>query len=47
MSIYYIWGQNLKLTMEYSMTKFDKEGIASGVRSEDFNTFITQLQVIF
>jgi len=44
---YYIWGQNLKLTMEYSMTKFDKEGIASGVRSEDFNTFITQLQVIF
>ena len=40
---YYIWGQNLKLTMEYGMTMFDKEDATS----KDFNTFITQLQVIF
>lgn len=38
---YYIWGQNLKLTMEYSKTKYDKES------AEDFSNFITQLQVIF
>lgn len=49
---YYIWGQNLKLTMEYGMTMFDKKGTYSGsqgtnLRTKDFNTFITQLQVIF
>lgn len=49
---YYIWGQNLKVTMEYGMTMFDKKGTYSGpdgtnVRTKDFNTFITQLQVIF
>lgn len=44
---YYIWGQNLKVTMEYSMTKFDKQATVNGVRSKDFNTFVTQLQVIF
>lgn len=38
---YYIWGQNLKLTMEYSKTRYDKES------AEDFSNFITQLQVIF
>jgi hypothetical protein len=44
---YYIWGQNLKLTAELSKTDFDKEGTASGVKSEDFTTFITQLQLLF
>ncbi|MDY0300107.1 MAG: selenite/tellurite reduction operon porin ExtI [Trichlorobacter sp.] len=50
---YYIWGQNLKLTMEYGMTRFDTKGThtnLAGDKSENtknFNTFITQLQVIF
>ncbi len=49
---YYIWGQNLKVTMEYGMTMFDKKGTYSGqqgtnLRTKDFNTFVTQLQVIF
>ncbi|ANA41163.1 MULTISPECIES: selenite/tellurite reduction operon porin ExtI [Geobacter] len=44
---YYIWGQNLKLTAEVSKTDFDKEGTFSGVKSEDFTTFITQLQLLF
>lgn len=44
---YYIWGQNLKVTAEYGMTSFDKEGTVSGVKTKDFNTFITQLQLIF
>lgn len=53
---YYIWGQNLKVTMEYNMTKFDKKGTVSNPRTgntqdtittKDFNTFVTQLQVIF
>jgi hypothetical protein len=38
---YYIWGQNLKLTAEFSKTNFDKGS------EEDFTNFITQLQVIF
>jgi hypothetical protein len=44
---YYIWGQNLKVSMEYSMTKFNKEDTVGGVRTKDFNTFVTALQVIF
>jgi len=49
---YYIRGQNLKLTAEFSHTDFEKEGVASGLQgaslqSKDFNTFITQLQVVF
>lgn len=50
---YYIWGQNLKVTMEYGMTMFDKKGVYSDIkglnptRTKDFNTFVTQLQVIF
>lgn len=49
---YYLRGQNLKLTAEFSHTDFDKEGTVSGIqganlRSEDINTFITQLQLIF
>jgi hypothetical protein len=49
---YYIRGQNLKLTGEFSHTDFDKEGTVTGLqganlRSKDFNTFIAQLQLIF
>lgn len=40
---YYLRGQNLKLTVEYDQTDFDKEG----PNCEDFNTIIAQLQVIF
>lgn len=44
---YYIWGQNLKLTMEYNRTNFDKSMSRTGTRNKDFSTFVTQLQVIF
>ncbi|BDV44359.1 outer membrane channel protein [Geotalea uraniireducens] len=49
---YYLRGQNLKLTFEFSHTNFDQEGVYSGIeganlQSKDFNTFITQLQLIF
>ncbi|MBE0604278.1 MAG: porin, partial [Deltaproteobacteria bacterium] len=40
---YYIRGQNLKVTAEYSRTDFDKED----ANSRNFNTFVTQLQLIF
>ncbi len=40
---YYIWGQKLKVTAEYSRTDFDKEN----ANSKDFSTFVTQLQLIF
>ncbi len=40
---YYLRGQNLKLTMEFSQVDYDKE-IGS---VEDFKTFTTQLQVVF
>lgn len=38
---YYVWGQSLKLSAEFSHTKFDKGSI------KDFNTFVTQLQLVF
>lgn len=44
---YYFRGQNLKLTAEVAHTDFGAEGTVGGVRSEDFTTFITQLQLIF
>lgn len=49
---YYIWGQNLKLTAELSHTDFDDEGVVSGpqgtnLKSEDFTSFVTQLQLLF
>ncbi|MHC1698770.1 MAG: selenite/tellurite reduction operon porin ExtI [Geobacteraceae bacterium] len=44
---YYFRGQNLKLTFEASHTSFDKEGTVNGVRSKDFTSFVTQLQLIF
>jgi hypothetical protein len=44
---YYIDKQNLKLTLEFSHTDFDTEGTFGGITSRDFNTFVTQLQLIF
>jgi len=44
---YYFRGQNLKLTAELSRTDFGTEGTIGGERSEDFTTFVTQLQLIF
>lgn len=38
---YYVWGQNLKISAEYSHTAFDKQ------EERDFNSFVTQLQFIF
>lgn len=38
---YYVWGQSLKVSAEFSHTKFDKGSI------KDFNTFLTQLQIVF
>lgn len=38
---YYVWGQSLKLSAEFSHTKFDKAS------HKDFNTFVTQLQLVF
>jgi hypothetical protein len=44
---YYFRGQDLKLTLEYSVTDFDQEGIFAGETSEDFNTLAAQVQVMF
>ncbi len=44
---YYIWGQDLKLTVEYSATKFDKEATVGGVVTKDLNTFLAQVQLVF
>ena len=49
---YYVWGQNLKLTVEWSKTDFDQEGAFTSVQgtsraSRDFNTFVAQMQFIF
>ncbi|WP_243371044.1 selenite/tellurite reduction operon porin ExtI [Geotalea sp. SG265] len=44
---YYFRGQNLKLTFEASRTDFNSEGTVNGVRSKDFTSFVTQLQLIF
>lgn len=44
---YYFRDQNLKLTFQYAKTDFDDEGNFGGVKTEDFDTFTTQLQVIF
>lgn len=40
---YYIKGQDMKLTLEYSQTEFDK----AGTNAEDFDTITAQLQVRF
>jgi hypothetical protein len=44
---YYIREQNLKVTIEYAMTDFDKEGTFTGLRTKDFKTVTTQLQLVF
>ena len=49
---YYVWGQNLKLTAEFSKTDFDKEGTftnlqGTGRTTKDFNQFVLQMQFIF
>jgi hypothetical protein len=48
---YYIWGQNLKLTAEFSKTDFDQEGKFTSLQStrttKDFNQFVVQMQFIF
>jgi hypothetical protein len=44
---YYINKQNLKLTLEYAQTDYDKEGTFNGILSKDFTTVVTQLQLGF
>jgi hypothetical protein len=48
---YYVWGQNLKLTGEWSKTDFDQEGTFTSLRStrttKDFSQFVVQMQFIF
>jgi len=49
---YYVWGQNLKLTAEWSKTDFDVEGTFTNVQgtslpTKDFSTIVAQLQFIF
>lgn len=43
----YFSSADLKLTVEYSMTDFDQEGTTLGVTTEDFNTLVAQIQVMF
>ncbi len=40
---YYIRGQNLKVTAEYSVTDFEREDATT----RNFNTFVAQLQLVF
>jgi hypothetical protein len=49
---YYVWGQNLKITAEFSKTDFDKEGTFASLQgtsrtTKDFNQFVLQMQFIF
>lgn len=49
---YYVWGQNLKLTVEFHKTDFATEGTFTNIQgtersSKDFNTFVAQLQFVF
>ena len=48
---YYVWGQNLKLTAEWSKTDFDQEGTFTSLQStrttKDFSQFVAQIQFIF
>lgn len=44
---YYFHDQDLKLTVEYAKTDFDREGVFAGVTTEDFSTLTTQLQIMF
>lgn len=40
-------GADLKLTLEYSVTDFDQEGSFLGQTTEDFNTLVAQIQLMF
>ena len=40
---YYFRGEDLKLTFQYGRTLFEKHNLTT----QDFNTYVTQLQVIF
>lgn len=44
---YYLRGQDLKLTLEYSKVDFDQEGTFGGVTTENFSTLTAQLQLMF
>jgi hypothetical protein len=44
---YYVRGQDLKLTAEYSATRFDQAGVFGEVATRDFDTVVVQLQVVF
>lgn len=49
---YYVWGQNLKLSVEWSQTDFDQEGVYTNVQgtsrtTRDFSTFVAQMQFVF
>lgn len=44
---YYLRGQDLKVSAEYSRSNFDKEGVFGDATVEDLNTVTMQLQVIF
>jgi hypothetical protein len=49
---YYVWGQNLKLTAEWSKTDFDQEGTFTNAQgttrtTKDFSQFVLQMQFIF
>lgn len=44
---YYARGQDLKLTAECSATRFDKTGVFNDVKTQDLNTLIVQLQLVF
>ncbi len=43
---YYIRGQKLRLSAEYEMTDFKKEGTIRGVRTKDFDTLKVMLQLL-
>lgn len=44
---YYLRGQNLKVTVEYSKTDYDKEGTFENSTVEDFDTVTAQVQLVF
>ena len=49
---YFLPDDKLKLTVQYSSTTFDKKGVFDGMQgtglvTDDFGTFVTQLQLVF
>ena len=43
---YYIKGQKLRVSAEYAMSDFKKEGTVRNVKTEDFNTLRVMLQLL-